>query len=403
MSEGRRTARQTAGPDIDPRRIAALRMLSRTMLLLVVLEAGLVLIGWWLDVEALKSMLPRRVAMNPLTALGFLLAAASLRPPEQGAPVSVRGTWIRRAVRIGAAGVVAIGAVTAIGYAIGTSLGLDQVMFRTRLGGSRIAPNTALNFILIGVALLLLDWEPRRGSRPAQLVALLPTAIALTSILGYVYGVGELYGMARYIPMALPTAIAFLALGIAILCARPDRGLMAVIASDHAGGVLARRLLPAAVVIPALLSWLRILGQRAGLFGAELGLALVATSNIFVFAALIGITARFLDRADRRRQAGERRLATQYATTRILVESATFEEAIPKILRTVAESLDWVTGVRWAVDREAGVLRCAEMWTAPPRTLAAVRRDQPADRVSGRASGCRDASGARGARRGSPT
>ena len=82
-------------------------------------------------------------------------------------------------------------------------------------------------------------------------------AVALTSVLGYLYGVGELYGVARYIPMALPTALGFLALSTGILCARPDRGLMQVVTSDEAGGVLARRLLPAAILIPAGLGWLR--------------------------------------------------------------------------------------------------------------------------------------------------
>ena len=50
-----------------------------------------------------------------------------------------------------------------------------------------------------------------------------------------------------------------------ILCARPDRGVMAVVSSPDAGGVLARRLLPAVIVIPAVVGWLRWLAeQRAG-------------------------------------------------------------------------------------------------------------------------------------------
>src|SRR5262249_22082291 len=191
---------------------------------------------------------------------------------------------------------------------------------------------TALTFIFVGGALVLLDWEPRRGTRPAQVLALLPAAIALTSVLGYAYAVGELYAIAGYIPMALPTAIAFLALGVAILCARPDRGVMAAIVSDHPGGTLARQLLPAAAAIPAALSGLWLLGHRTGLFSAELGLALVAVGNIVAFAALIGVASRSLNRADSRRKRGERRLATQYATTRILVESRTLAEAMPQIL-----------------------------------------------------------------------
>jgi len=201
-------------------------VLSRALLRLVLLIGGLALVGWQLDVDALKSVLPGRVAMNPFTALGFLLAAASLWLLEAERAGS-RRAWMRRAAWIAAGAVAAIGIVTILGYVIGENIGLDQLLFRARLGNNRIAPNTALNFVLVGGALLLFGWESRRGIRPAQIVALLPTAIALTSLLGYVYAVGELYGIGSYIPMALPTAIAFLALGVATLCARPDGGLMA--------------------------------------------------------------------------------------------------------------------------------------------------------------------------------
>jgi signal transduction histidine kinase/CheY-like chemotaxis protein/HPt (histidine-containing phosphotransfer) domain-containing protein len=364
----------SAGDAVDPasldeRRVTALRRLSRALALLAGLVGALVLVGWALDVGALKSILPRRVAMNPLTALSLLLAAAALRVLDDGAGAAARRPWMRRAAFAGAGFVVLVGVVTVAGYALGNNLGLDQILFHARLGDNRIAPNTAANLALIGVALLLLDWEPRRGRRPAQLIALLPTAIALTSLLGYAYAVGELYGMGRYIPMALPTAISFLALGVGLLCARPDRGVVSVIVSRHMGGSLARRLLPAAVAIPSLLSGLWLLGHRAGLFGAEVGLALVAVGNILVFAAVIGITTRFLNRVDRRRRTGERRLAIQYATTRILVESQTFDAAMPQILRAVGESLDWAMGACWVRERDPDRLVCAEMWTAPTSTL----------------------------------
>src|SRR5262249_50774225 len=56
-------------------------------------------------------------------------------------------------------------------------------------------------------------------------------------------------------------------------------------------------------------------------------------------------------------------------TTRVLVESGTLAEAVPRILQTVCEGLDWVMGVRWSVDEERHVLRCEEIWVAPGRTL----------------------------------
>src|SRR5262249_24361798 len=63
------------GPSAE-RRVATLRKLSRGLAVLVALIGATILVGWELDIEVLKSILPRRIAMNPLTALGLLLAAA---------------------------------------------------------------------------------------------------------------------------------------------------------------------------------------------------------------------------------------------------------------------------------------------------------------------------------------
>ncbi len=353
----------------ESRRAASLRILSSLTGIFVASIGAMVLVGWELDLPSLKNFLPGRVPMNPTTALGFIVAAASLWMHQAALPGGPRESTRRRTARASAAVVAMIGLLTVIGYATGGNLGLDQILFRERLGANRIAPNTGFNFLLVGAALLLLDWERPSGARPAQLIALVPSGIALTSLFGYAYGVGELYGFSRGIPMALPTAVAFLALGIGILCARPDRGLVSLVISDDAGGVLARRLLPAAVVIPAGLGWLRHIGNRAGLFHVELGLAMVVVTNVFVFATLVTITSRALNRSDRRRKTGERRLATQYATTRILLESRSLADAMPRILRTVCESLDWVVGAHWTIDPERNALRCAETWVAPPSQL----------------------------------
>jgi signal transduction histidine kinase/CheY-like chemotaxis protein len=354
-------------PVVDPRRVSRLQALSRATSALGLAGGGTVLLGWQLDVAALTSILPGRVAMNPLTALTFMLAAVTLWLSLPSA--SARGPRLARAAHVTAALVALVGAVTLAGYAIGANVGLDQMLFRHRLAGNRIAPNTGVCFLLLGVALGLLDWEPRRRYRPAQVVALAPTAIALTSMLGYVYGVGELYGVAGYIAMALPTALGFLTLSVGVLCARPDRGLMQVVTSDEAGGVLARRLLPAVIVVPAGLGWLRHVAEQAGFVDTAVGLAVVVVLTILLLAILTWVTARTLNRAERRRKAGERRLAAQYATTHILAEAGSLAEAMPRILQAVGESLDWIMGARWSVDPETNVLRCAEMWIAPPRTL----------------------------------
>jgi len=82
-----------------------------------------------------------------------------------------------------------------------------------------------------------------------------------------------------------------------------------------------------------------------------------------------------LDLTERNR--AEQRLAAQHRATRILAEAIAVDEAMPKILEAVCECLGWDLGAWWRIDREAGELRCAELWRAPsveaPRFEAATR------------------------------
>src|SRR2546428_7441134 len=66
--------------------------------------------------------------------------------------------------------------------------------------------------------------------------------------------------------MSLNTAVAFLIAAAGVLWCRPDRGFAALVAGPTPGGVLTRRLLPAIIVVPLLLGWLRLAGQGAGVY-----------------------------------------------------------------------------------------------------------------------------------------
>src|SRR5436309_9700126 len=77
------------------------------------------------------------------------------------------------------------------------------------------------------------------------------------------------------------------------------------------------------------------------------------------------------------RKRAEHRLMAQHTVTQILAEAATLEGATPNILRAVCECLVWDLGALWRHDREAGVLRCVEVWhtesVAVPEFEAASR------------------------------
>ena len=60
-----------------------------------------------------------------------------------------------------------------------------------------------------------------------------------------------------------------------------------------------------------------------------------------------------------------RRLASEYAVTRVLAESATLKVAAQAILRALGESLDWELGMFWSRDEQAHCLRFVDLWHAP--------------------------------------
>src|SRR6185369_5062388 len=160
---------------------------------------------------------------------------------------------------------------------------------------------SALNFFLLGLALLLLEIRNRSDCRPADLLAVTATLVSLLALIGYACNVPSFYGWRSIFPgagMALHTSAAFTVLGVGLLCARPDRGLMQIITSPTASGVMARRLLLAPVVIPLVTGLVRIVGQEAGVYNAEFGSWLFAFLNIFIFTGAIWWSASLLYRAE---------------------------------------------------------------------------------------------------------
>ena len=280
------------------RLIERFQLVARAASAAVIVVACLVLVGWALDVQTLKTVLPGKVAMNPGgTAVGFLLAGSALWLLL--APDSARQRRIAQAL---AAGVVLIAIVRLAGYALGWDNGPDRWLFRQSLDQyetpNRMAPNTAACFLFCGLALLLLDTKLRRNYRPAEVLALASALVALVAIIGYSYSALSLIAIQSFIPMALNTAAAFALVSVGILCARPAEGLMATISSTGAGGVMARHLLPAAILIPAFVGWLRWYAQQHEIFEQVVGLSLLVVTNIVVFSILIWLSARSLNRAD---------------------------------------------------------------------------------------------------------
>ena len=282
--------------------VSRFERLSRTFSIIAISIAGIVLLGGYaLEISGLRNLAPGLPKMMPNTALGLLLSAISLflhttSPPKHRLFSS---GWIQKLL---AATVVLLGAATIVEYLLGINLGIDELLFRDLVPGAtypgRPSPQTSLCFILSGISLTLLGAKRLRVLQLSQMLGVIVGFTAIVAVVGYVYSALPLYGLNAYTGMAIHTAVSFLAISGGIIFAKSERGLAAVFTSRSEGGHMARRLLPAIIVVPIALGILSRWGERVGLFSTATGMAADVTLHIVLLGAELWLFALFLERSN---------------------------------------------------------------------------------------------------------
>ncbi len=281
-----------------------------------------VLLGWVFDLPVLKSVVPGVVSMKANTALAFVLAGFSLLFLKAMRP----NRWTRTLVQVFPAIVALIGLLTLSEYLFGWNLGIDQMLFREPSGTvgtsdpGRMAPATALNFSLLGLALLFPGRKTRLGLASSEILTIPAIFLAAAALIGYAYGAVDLAGMGAYTRMAVHTSATFIALGLGILVAYPNEGLAAIFLADSAGGHMARRLLPIALGSAVFLGWVKVVGQSQGLYGAAAGTALVVLALMTIVSISTFWNARSLNASDEQRERADQALRESERKTRELME-----------------------------------------------------------------------------------
>ena len=273
---------------VDATIVARASRLSALLAGCVLLMGSLALLGWAIELEALKT-LAHGVTMKANTAFGLSTAALAmlLLRPERIAP------WRRAAGRSLATLLAALGVATLSQHVVGWDLGIDQLLFVEAQGAvfttspGRMGPPASVAFFLIGCALWVIDVRTAAHVSPAQLIAVFVGAIGLLPALGYLSGAEQLFGIARYTAIAANTAVGVIALAAAVVLARPMHRPALLLVQDDPGGRLARTLLPAALLGPLVIQLVvREVAEEGGLLEASFGRALVLLLLIALFASL---------------------------------------------------------------------------------------------------------------------
>lgn len=270
---------------------------SRYLVVCLVSIAFIVLLGWQFDTVLLKTFFLPPVAMNPLTAIGFILLGFSL--------------WLfitnasKRIAYVLAALVILTGLLRFGDLFLDFNLEADSFLYTDKLlkenAGiipNRMAPVTATCFVLAGISSMMMPYERKTGYRVSHYVVLVIAVMSLLSILGYLYQVKSFYGFLIHISMAGSTALCFFLFSIIVLFSDPGKGIMKEFTSIYSGSIMARLLIPAAFIVPSILGLLRLLGNWSGIYSNEFGTVLYALSIIIIFAGITWYNAWLLNKRD---------------------------------------------------------------------------------------------------------
>ncbi|MCW6050030.1 PAS domain S-box protein [Lyngbya sp. CCAP 1446/10] len=313
--------------------IVALQSFAKKAGIAVIAIGCTVILGWIFDLQLLKSILPGLVTMKANTAVCFILGGLSLFLQQRSHSELTTTKYQKNYNFLSYSSsflLILISLLTLVQYSFNLDLGIDQLLFKegytlTSLSTpGRMAPNTAAAFLLLGTAQLLLS-ERRPKYLRVQILSCCAFLIAFLGLIGYIYGKALFYRIGDNTGMALHTSVAFMLLSLGILFANPERGFIAVIASDRAGGVMARRLLPQAIVIPPLAGLFIISGDRFKAYEPELGLSLLSVLNVIIFTVLIWQNAKTLCTADRKRHRAEMGLRKAKLDLETQVEKRTLQ------------------------------------------------------------------------------
>lgn len=287
------------------------RLIAKAAGLGIAAGAIAVLLGWGLGIGGLKALALGGTAIKINAAVGFALAAIALLILQADRPRRAL-VWVARCI---AALVILLGIVTMFQYAAGADLGIDNLLLTEMPGApgtshpGRMSLQEALVFVMTGTALFLLSRERSFGA--IHFFAILTGFFGLAAFVGYAYRSPLFYAFGPFSRVPFTAAFFMMFMGAGILFARPHRGFAAIITSDSAGGNMARRLLPAAILIPLLVGVFHRSTDVLADVNLALELALQCILSIVLLVAVIWENARSLHRIDRRRQRAEEEIRHQ--------------------------------------------------------------------------------------------
>ena len=285
-----------------------LRSFSSIIALICTLTGFLVLIGWIWNIDILKYMIGRDAPVRVNTSICFILSGICLWLINNGKTDNLRKTIPLLLSSL----IILITLLTLIEYIFRIDFGINNLFLTNELQEEiyYMPPLTAFSLLLTGIAFFLLIQKGNFWL--LQLFCIIIWIIAWSSMMIFFYEFEDI--SVDYRKMHFAASVLFFLLSPAILALNPEKGIISLLLKDAASGIIARRLLPFVFLIPVLLFWLKLTGERAGLYDWETGMAIFSVLMGIIFFGITWYMAFYLNNQEQKQEetAKELRLRETY-------------------------------------------------------------------------------------------
>ncbi len=194
-------------------------------------------------------------------------------------------------------------------------------------------------FILLSISLLTLNIKIL-NHRVSQFFILMAGIILSPTIIGYVYNMQFVYK--TFMEPLLLNAVAFSLLIAGLFFVLPERGVMRIVVSESAGGLMARKLLFMTTLTPLLLGAIILAGYRVGLYDTNYRYLLLIVTTIIVYTILIWRNATDLDRIDLERRRSVKHMIFLAGVSQVLSASLNYRTTLKNVAQlAIGHMADW--------------------------------------------------------------
>ncbi|HTD41262.1 MAG TPA: hypothetical protein VK671_11625, partial [Mucilaginibacter sp.] len=294
---------------------------------IAILAGIIVMLGWVLDIPVLTQIVPGFVPMVFNAGLCFVLFGAALLITQyQKSRYSSLFFFV-----LSLFGAL-IGLITLLQFLFHFNTGLDELFVTDKqkisnnhLFAGRMAYNTSVSILLLGLGLLMLATKNKTFTLVAQWFFHAVTILSAVALIGYLYGVSLFVKLFYVSSMATHTAILFFGLSIAASLLNPESGITYLFTGKRIGNQMARRLFTVMLFMVVIFGSLKVPTQHYKLFPFEIGISLLTVCFLLMSLMIIWNTAMWLNRIDARRSAAETEVKLMNAELEERVEERSAE------------------------------------------------------------------------------